>query len=133
MISFRKASIDDTQLYFEWTNDPEVRNQSFKSQYIDFETHQKWFQSKLEDENCLLLIFQNEAGLNIGQVRIQIQDENQAIIGVSLDKNFRGKGYSSEMIKHAVDYFFSIFNQNLIHAYIKINFIRSRFLNFIVY
>jgi RimJ/RimL family protein N-acetyltransferase len=37
----------------------------------------------------------------IGQVRIQKQDENTAVIGISNDANHRGKGYANKMIQIA--------------------------------
>ena len=66
MISFRKATIYDLMLYFDWANDPEVRAQSFDSKIIDIESHKKWFLSKLNDDSLLMLVFQNEKNQNIG-------------------------------------------------------------------
>ena len=51
MLNFRNAKIDDIKLYYSWANDESVRKQSFNSKKIDFEVHQKWFESKIQDEN----------------------------------------------------------------------------------
>ncbi len=126
MLKFRKATIEDANLYFAWANDIDVRIQSFSSDIIDYDTHIKWFSSVIINENIFLLVFQNELGLNIGQVRIQILENNQAVIGLSISKEFRGKGYSTEMIRLAVNYFFSIFSVELINAYIKVENIGSK-------
>ena len=41
MLSFRKATLADTKLYFDWANDSDVREQSYNSTAIDFENHKK--------------------------------------------------------------------------------------------
>ena len=94
MISFRKASIADKMLYFEWANDPNVREQSYNSNPIDLESHGKWFESKIEDNSSLMLVFQNEENSNIGQVRIQKENRKEALIGISVSNEHRGKGYA---------------------------------------
>jgi hypothetical protein len=40
MLSFKKASLDDMRLYFEWANDSIVREQSYNSGTIDLENHE---------------------------------------------------------------------------------------------
>lgn len=119
MITFRKATIADMKLYFDWANDEEVRQRSYQSEPIDWTNHQKWFSSKLEDKSCMLLIFQDEEQRNIGQVRIQLKNENEAIIGISVAENQRGKGYARVMIQQASDEFLIKYPKGIIHAYIK--------------
>ncbi|MGH2667333.1 GNAT family N-acetyltransferase [Flavobacterium sp.] len=119
-ISFRKASEEDAQIYFNWTNDPSVRSNSYHSDVIPYENHINWFQSKLKDENCLMLIFQNQDNQNIGQVRIQKGEGYGAVIGVSTDENHRGKGYASQMIALASEEFLAKNPDICISAYIKL-------------
>jgi RimJ/RimL family protein N-acetyltransferase len=119
MLSFRKATLADTKLYFDWANDTSVREQSYKSSIIDFENHKKWFESKLEDDSCFLLLFQNDEGQHVGQIRIQKENQNQAIIGISIASEHRGKGYAKGMLLLASDYFLEINIGYLINAYIK--------------
>lgn len=119
-ISFRKAVEEDMALYFNWTNDPAVRSNSYNSDSISYENHINWFQSKVKDDNCLMLVFQNHDHQDIGQVRIQKSKENTAIIGVSTDENHRGKGYASKMIALATEYFLSKNPDICISAYIKL-------------
>lgn len=119
MITFRKTSSDDLMLYFDWANDIVVRQQSYQSQTIDLASHQKWFLSKLEDKKCMMLVFQNEQKQNIGQVRLQLENEKEAVIGISVAAEHRGKGYASIMIQLASDEFLKEFPKVLIHAYIK--------------
>lgn len=119
MLSFRKASLADTKLYFDWANDSIVREQSYNSDEIDFESHKKWFETKLEDDSCMLLLFQNEEKINVGQIRIQKENKNQALIGISIAAEHRGKGYAKEMLLLASNYFIEINDSYFINAYIK--------------
>jgi RimJ/RimL family protein N-acetyltransferase len=119
MLHFRKASINDMSLYYEWVNDKLVREYSYNTQAIDLQKHENWFKQKLIDPDCLMLIFYNDLADNIGQVRFQKQNENSAIIGVSIDQKQRGKGYSKKILKIASDFYLDQFNEIEIEAYIK--------------
>lgn len=91
MLVFRKATIEDLELYYDWANDKEVRHQSYNSNKIKFESHKEWFLQNLADTACLLLIFQNYAKENIGQVRIQQVSPHDSIIGISIASEHRKK------------------------------------------
>lgn len=127
MLNFREAIIDDLQLYFDWANDEAVRDNSYSPAKIDLESHSRWFSAKLEDKSCLLLIFQNEDCKNVGQIRIQKQDHKESIIGVSVDLEFRGKGYAKEMLQLASDYFLVLNPDFVINAFIKIDNLNSKY------
>ncbi|MFH6972900.1 GNAT family N-acetyltransferase [Flavobacterium petrolei] len=119
MLTFRKATLADTKLYFDWANDSSVREQSYNTNTIDFESHKKWFESKVEDDSCMLLLFQNEEKLNVGQIRIQKENDKEALIGISIAAEHRGKGLAKEMLFLASDYFLENNKGYLINAYIK--------------
>lgn len=121
MLTCRKAEAGDVLLYFDWANDEEVRKQSFQSGKITLEEHKKWFLNKIEDENCLLLLFENENQEAIGQVRFQKEDEKGFVIGISVANAFRNKGYASQLLNDAAAYFFRLFPFQRIYAYIKTN------------
>lgn len=114
----RKAKKTDLDLYFDWANDSDTRNNSFDSQTIDYQTHTNWFLRKIVDKNTLLLVFENEEQTPVGQVRIE-QKSNENIIGISIDKNFRGLGLAVPMLEDSCKIFFEEFDEKLIHAYIK--------------
>ncbi len=118
ILRFRKTNKDDIDLYFEWANDETTRQNSFNSEKISFELHCKWFLNKIEDKNTLMLIFENEINQAIGQVRIE-QKADENVIGISIDKSFRGKGFASKIIEIASDEFFKKYNLKSIIAYIK--------------
>lgn len=119
-LTVRKANLEDTELYFEWANDEEVRNQSFNSNLIDWINHQKWFNEKIKNENCLLFVFEINNEETVGQVRLEKNDKtNSCIIGVSISQNFRGKKLASQLISKASTLFFEENPSYTIYAYIK--------------
>lgn len=119
-ISFRKANKNDMLLYFDWTNDSFVRKNSFQSEPVLLENHRNWFYNKIIEETCFMLVFENHLKQPIGQIRIQKQDQNSAIIGISNDANHRGKGYASKMIQMATDEFLKENINFCVSAYIKL-------------
>lgn len=116
-----RATADDVQLYYVWVNDPATRQQSFNSEPISWEDHVAWFSRKLTDPNVLLLVFvvQGESGDPVGQVRFEKQPDGEAIIGVSVDASFRGKGLASWLIQAAVQTYQEDWGDVPITAYIK--------------
>ena len=119
MLSFRKPTTDDMEIYFIWANDPDVRMQSFHSSYLELDDHKKWFLAAINNERCSMFVFQNSEGKDIGQVRIEKQNDFEAIIGVSVDLIQRGKGYAKEILKIATESFLETNNSFIINAYIK--------------
>ncbi|MER0442366.1 GNAT family N-acetyltransferase [Emticicia sp. W12TSBA100-4] len=117
-IYHRKAKLSDLDLYFEWTNDPATRSNSFNTQEVDYQGHTNWFTRKIEDKKALLLVFENEENIPVGQIRIE-QKTDENIIGISIDKNFRGLGLAVPMLTSACEVFFTEFQAKNIHAYIK--------------
>ena len=119
-VNIRKANEDDLLLYFEWTNDEEVRKQSFNSEPVALENHEKWFHKKLADPNCLMLVFEDAQQVPIGQVRFESNKEHKiSVIGVSLDKNFRGRGFAGKILTLASTWFFRENPNYTIQAFIK--------------
>ncbi len=119
MLSYRKAAKEDVMLYYKWTNEESVRKQSFNSETISIEDHIKWFEKKIEDADCIMLLFEDEEKQPAGQIRLQEEDAYTYVIGISVDAAQRGKGYASQMLRIASDYFFNLYPSKKIHAYIK--------------
>ncbi len=119
-INIRKACETDLMLYFEWTNEDEVRKQSFNSDPIVLENHEKWFHKKLADPNCLMFVFEDAQQAPIGQVRFESNEEQKiSVIGVSIDKNFRGQNLAGKILALATTYFFKHKPDYTIQAFIK--------------
>jgi RimJ/RimL family protein N-acetyltransferase len=117
-ISFRMANKKDVRLYYKWTNDPEVRRNSFNVKPIQYREHHKWFFSKLSSGKCFFYLFLDSRKKPVGQVRIENLGE-ETIIGVSIDKFFRRKSISSKMLIKASNDYLSNHRNQTITAYIK--------------
>lgn len=115
----RVAAPDDVLLYFNWANDPDTRQQSFNSAPIPWEAHQAWFARKVSDPNALLLVFEREPGEPVGQVRFEKQADNEVIIGISVDKAFRGRGLASQLIADGCEVCRTLWGNVPVSAYIK--------------
>ena len=115
-ILLRKATESDMKFVFNLSNESLVRSNSFDSTKIDLDQHKLWFSKQLFDSNVLLYIVEYN-DLSIGQVRFNIKD-GYSIIGISIIKNYRGKGLSTKILENALDEYFKE-NEHPIYAYIK--------------
>lgn len=93
----RKATKADTELLFQWANEPLVRQNSFSQKEIAYEEHKKWFRRLLEcqDRSQYIYIYEGEP---IGQVRIKIEGD-QAKISYSICKEKRGQGHGKMLLR----------------------------------
>ena len=142
-IKIRNVTIEDAQLLFEWANDPEIRENSFHQGAIEWNDHIVWLNNKLHDSSCKMFIF-HQNNNPIGFVRLE-NDEN-AVISVTVASDKRGKGFGTEIIKMACSKFWGKSDRS-IFGYIKesnkaslkackkagFKFLRSDFLNQIPY
>lgn len=115
-LEFRKATLEDSRLLFDWSSDDLVRQNSFNSEQLIFENHNQWFTDKLKDENQLFLIAMvdnQEAGL----VRYSL-GKNNAVVGISISKQFRGKQLAARFLVESAKVYFKT-NALPIFAYIK--------------
>ena len=130
-VKYRNVLTKDLLLVFNWANEPEVRNNSYNPKFITLEEHTNWFNQKIQEENSLFYIaeIENEPA---GMVRFEIGEEN-AIISIIIDKNFRGKRLASVFLTDCCNFYFekfskpilaSIKSDNLpsIHAFRNANF-----------
>lgn len=101
-MKIREAVYNDLDNVFKLSNDDEVRKYSYNVNKIKYEDHIKWFKEKINDEKCLFLIIEDEDNF-IGQVRFDIE-KNEAIINISISKNYRSKGLSKDIMFMSIDY-----------------------------
>lgn len=97
---FRNANERDATLIFNLSNERIVRTNSINQSPIKWNEHLEWFSEKIKDENCMFLLAFDRIDRFIGQVRFDIK-EGIASIGISIDKDFRGKRFSSQLIFNA--------------------------------
>lgn len=97
MISLRSANYEDCTLLFKWANDSQVRKNAFSPNNIDLESHIKWYENKMNDENTRIFIVLKD-NVEVGQIRVDISD-NKGFIDYSIDKNYRGQGIGTEILQ----------------------------------
>lgn len=118
MLSFSPATEKDANLFFEWANDPETRKNSYNQEPIPYADHVAWFNKRVNSGSCKFYVFRNDEGEPVGQVRIEKTGPDQALISISVDKDHRGKGYSSEMLRQASEDFLAGAASYTIVAYV---------------
>jgi RimJ/RimL family protein N-acetyltransferase len=97
----RPATAKDILYYFSWANDPETRKNAIHSEPIRWETHMKWYQSKLHAKDSHLFMLK-VGELPVGQIRFDING-NEALVDYSLDPIVRGRGWAEKLIKLGID------------------------------
>ncbi len=117
-LSLRKMRDSDKELIFNWANEKMTRENSFNPQPIDFETHAIWFDKKIKDKNVRYFIGEISAQ-PVGLVRFDKEDEKSALVGILIDKNFRGKGLATILLQKACAEYFKTTHQQTIIAQIK--------------
>ena len=124
-ITIRDAKPNDSQLYYNWANDPIVRRMAFHSEPIPLESHCKWFEEKLKSEKSHLTVCYS-GNMPIGQVRFDEVREGEYEIDISVDSEFRSKGLGREMLKVALDYVHDKYQINSFLAEVKVENIPSQ-------
>lgn len=99
-LKLRPAQKSDIELIFKWSNDEEVRKNSFHTETIKWEEHVKWFNNIIDNRNVCFFILENNAD-PIGQIRIAFNETNKGIISFSINKEFRGLGFGNEILRLA--------------------------------
>lgn len=114
-LKIRKAEINDAEYLFTLANDPVTRKNSFSSELIDWDSHIKWLEQKVNDSNSFIYIVTKD-NKKIGTVKFEIKDE--VVIGVTVDPNHRGLGLGAFIIEKGCQKFWTLNEENII-AYIK--------------
>lgn len=93
-IDFKLVTEKDCGLLFVWANDVEVRKNAFNSKAIQYKEHKKWLGEKLKSKNTkMFILYVNEEA--VGQIRIDVENDEIGVLDYSIIENRRGKGYGS--------------------------------------
>ena len=68
--TIRHAVISDCELYWYWSNNPEVRSNAFNQDSISWEDHHAWYNQKLQDSGTILIVVESVLG-PVGQVSLK--------------------------------------------------------------
>nr|WP_242825602.1 GNAT family N-acetyltransferase [Clostridium botulinum] len=111
------ANESHCELIYEWSNDDEVRKNSFNSDKIIYEEHAKWYLNKLRDSNCCIYLLA-DANKSIGIVRIE-RKQNKNVISYSIAKEFRGKGYGYKILLKLEEELIKEYKEIVLTGYVK--------------
>lgn len=100
LVKIQEIQYSDIKELFILYNDETTRKNSFSSEKIDFEEHEKWFSEKLNDKNCLFLgvKYNNEL---VGMIRFDILND-EVLINVNVNKEYRGHGIAEKMVNDGI-------------------------------
>ena len=79
--------------------------------------HIRWFAEKIKKEDYIFLLAFDKKNNFIGQVRFDI-NKDDAVVSISIVNEFRGKGFSKNILKEACTKIFSEKDISTITAYI---------------
>jgi UDP-2,4-diacetamido-2,4,6-trideoxy-beta-L-altropyranose hydrolase len=96
-VKLRRATAEDCELLWKWTNEPTVRAASFQSAFIPWKDHRSWFAEKLAGRRSVIYIGEDQNGEPFGQFRVD-RDGNEAEVHVSVCPEKRGLGLAPALI-----------------------------------
>jgi RimJ/RimL family protein N-acetyltransferase len=117
-VTFRKATLQDNCLVFEWINEPYVRNHSFNPSPITPEEHNAWYSTRMQDPDCRYFIILDRDSVPAGQVRYDITGTD-ATISILIGPEHRGRSIATQGMRLTAEEIFKETTVNRIHAYIK--------------
>ena len=99
-IQYRKAMIEDSSFLLSLRNQISVRLNSRNSTEIAEDSHISWFKQRLKEEELRgpILIFSLGNSL-IGYSRIDLLNQNSAILSVALDIEYRNMGLGRTILQ----------------------------------
>lgn len=96
-IWIRKCEYKDCEFLYKLANDKLCRENSFNSDFIEYNIHKIWFNKSLKSNDRKIFIVQY-MNKDIGQIRMDFIHKNCAEISYSLDKEYRGKGIGTYIV-----------------------------------
>ena len=118
-IYLRRVKETDMKLLFDWRNNELVRKNSFSMEPVEWQEHVKWFNATLVKDSVLFFIMMcNEQ--EVGQIRIDLEMDNTAIIDYSNAEKYRGLGYGMQILHLAETELYERFkNKYMLKALVK--------------
>ena len=125
-IYLRRVKETDMKLLFDWRNNELVRKNSFCMDPVEWNEHVKWFNTTLVKSSVLFFILICKEQ-EVGQIRIDLELDNTAIINYSIAEKYRGVGYGKQILHLAETELYERFkNKYMLKALVKENNISSQ-------
>ena len=93
----RIARVGDAQLFWEWANDREVRDNSWSPREVELSSHLAWFKGKIESKDSKMYVLESEAR-PVAQVRYDRTLRGEAEIDFSVSSKWRGQGLGTKAL-----------------------------------
>lgn len=119
LVRLQRVKPEDCRLLWEWANLPEVRAMSFETAPIPWESHQQWFNRKLQDPRCYFFLILDAESRPVGQIRLEEEQPGEATVSLSLAPAARGRGLGPQVLRLAAGELFRTTPVRCVHAYIK--------------
>lgn len=97
-LAIRPARPADAGRLLEWANDPATREASFDREPIAPAEHKSWLAGVLGDPGRRLWIAE-EAGIPVGQVRVDRAADGVGVVSIGLAPGVRGRGLGREILR----------------------------------
>ncbi len=97
-IELRPARSDDAPRLFAWANDPATRAASFDREPIAWQVHVAWLAAIVGDHDRRLWIAE-EAGVPVGQVRVDRMPDGIGLVSIGLAPEVRGRGVGGTVLR----------------------------------
>ena len=94
----REVRPSDVELLYQWVNDPIVRQSAFNTDEINYENHCVWLRRCLQRKDVKIYILVMGGNL-VGQVRLNIEENGDALIDYSIASAYRGKSLGHKIIE----------------------------------
>lgn len=125
-IYLRRVKETDMKLLFDWRNNELVRKNSFCMDPVEWNEHVKWFNTTLVKSSVLFFILICKEQ-EVGQIRIDLELDNTAIINYSIAEKYRGLGYGKQILHLAETELYERFKKKyMLKALVKENNISSQ-------
>ena len=103
-ISLRSAKNSDEASILKWRNNPRVRAASISTAKISSVQHHRWFQTKLRDRDCHILIAESSNGV-VAVLRYDLsRARTTALVSIFLTPQVIGSGLGSEVLKAGTEW-----------------------------
>ncbi|MCX6158528.1 MAG: GNAT family N-acetyltransferase [Ignavibacteriae bacterium] len=101
-LKLRNAIFSDSKLLLDWANDMDMRSNSFNSQKITMEEHEKWYSKKLNDSNNAAIFILELSDKPIGQIRFE-RNSRGCSVDYFIAQDERGKGYGKRIVQMGIE------------------------------
>jgi RimJ/RimL family protein N-acetyltransferase len=102
VIVLRRATLADAALLLRWRNDKASRASAFRSEVVTPDEHARWLSRKLDDPLTVIWVAERES-VAVGQVRIDLTDEREGEVDLTVAPGARGRGYAAEILRLATE------------------------------